>query len=289
VEQLTQLSKRKQSKKIVKRRFGALVEDKGPFSVASLPRYERVLDKMKYYRRRQLGQAEMKRLSNTFPSLDGRYFAQEMDLGGFNNIRQGFEHAVLFALVSGRTLLTIPPTAWYLLDFGPKSRQDNLERSRTEFADIFDLADLCGEAGDPSPLKCQTPSQFLKTDVGRKLASRSDVGRSAKTNPNYDDWLKLLLHGADERWPVRDAGRELLAWPSIAALKTARKLPAAMVRGGRTLVELNKQLFEAPVLHARVTSNERHLGQIAAAGAFASDDHYRLIHRFFPRPCALQA
>jgi hypothetical protein len=50
-----------------------------------------------------------------FPRHEDKYLSIEMDTGGFNNIRLGLEAMVVYAAVTGRTLVFPPATSWCVL------------------------------------------------------------------------------------------------------------------------------------------------------------------------------
>eukprot|EP00966_Prymnesium_polylepis_P295085 6814548-Prymnesium_polylepis.1 len=76
-----------------------------------MPARARVLDRMRYWHAPLVEQP---------PS--SQYLTFTPDCGGFNNIRMGFEFAVLVAFATRRTLVLPPPQPWYLIDFGPRTR-----------------------------------------------------------------------------------------------------------------------------------------------------------------------
>jgi hypothetical protein len=49
-----------------------------------------------------------------------RFLLFDLDAGGLNNIRMGWEMVAMVAQFTGRTLVLPPAKPWYLLDFGPR-------------------------------------------------------------------------------------------------------------------------------------------------------------------------
>jgi len=81
------------------------------------------------------------------PPSSGKFVTFTPDCGGFNNIRMGFEFAVLVAMVTRRTLVLPEPRPWYLIDFGPFTRmRPDAPRAggvgRSSYGDFFNLTSL---------------------------------------------------------------------------------------------------------------------------------------------------
>jgi len=82
------------------------------------------------------------------PTDPPQYVAMETDIGGFNNIRMGFEF-VVGALQGSRQTLVLPPAeGWYLLDWGPLNSMNQTDQtwlkgsSSSEYGDFWNLTDL---------------------------------------------------------------------------------------------------------------------------------------------------
>lgn len=103
-----------------------------------------------------------KKLNKENDPLKKKYVLFEPDQGGWNNIRMAAETAIVFALITGRTLVLPPAMKFYLLDKN-KNENDNstfekffdLDKLK-EFIDIISMEEfLIDVASKPNALKKQ--------------------------------------------------------------------------------------------------------------------------------------
>ena len=107
-------------------------------------------------------------LSRLFPQVQGKYVLFDVDHGGFNNIRLAFEVVVLFAIVTGRTLVLPPAMSWYLIDYGPMGKKkdkngfrlQSFEGTLSQFSDFFDIKDL------QKVVRVMTTDEFIAAERG---------------------------------------------------------------------------------------------------------------------------
>jgi hypothetical protein len=114
--------------------------------------WPKVLNRMQYWHRPLVTQP-----------FSPQYLTFDIDCGGFNNIRMGFEFAVLLAFITRRTLVLPPPTPWYLIDFGPikRMKRGTNERTTSSLDEYFNMSSLRAFV----PLI--TSSQFIQLEAAR--------------------------------------------------------------------------------------------------------------------------
>ena len=161
---------------MLRRDDAAIVEEVGVATTWYHDR-QRVLERMRYWHEPLVEQPTSQQYLTFWP-----------DCGGFNNIRMGFEFAVLLAFVTRRTLVLPTPQPWYLIDFGPLTRMKPTpgapwEGPTTSFSQFFNL----------SALRAQVPvisaSQFLLRERTQfkgafdELAPLLDTVRRQRSRP----------------------------------------------------------------------------------------------------------
>jgi len=218
----------------------------------------------------------------------GRYVTFLKDCGGFNNIRMGFEHAILIAWVTGRTLVLPSASPWYLLDFGPmkrdppnggrspgppghESEENQKVSSYTLFWDIEELKmGIPVISQDEFITKMSLPEEFL----GMKEMS-------SKYERYLQDTFTPYLY---------DAGSNMLCWPDCEEYE-ARGVDKIRV-GKRKMHALTDEMKNAQVLHiptCKTFANEfagpegktRFLSQIASEVGFGDPEKEREFKQFF--------
>ena len=71
---------------------------------------------------------------NNLPKPDkNKYLTFEIDIGGFNNIRESFEVNIICAILTGRVLVIPPAFPWHQIDYGRMTRgyercKDNIKK-----------------------------------------------------------------------------------------------------------------------------------------------------------------
>ncbi|GAB5356578.1 hypothetical protein AAMO2058_000301900 [Amorphochlora amoebiformis] len=205
-----------------------------------------------------------------------KYITFLKDCGGFNNIRMGFEYAVLMAWVTGRTLVLPPPEGWYLIDFGPIKRGGAYKRGVTKFSEFFDMEHL--RAGMP----VITAKEFYEKEKGRLDLKEGFEGDVLSTESKT--WKAYLFQkfGGQAWSPLK----RVVMDPSIATYKASNNQKPAMTVG-RTPVEFDEELKSKAVIHFPSCHGPngdqgiyRFLGQISNSVLFA-DKHRETAFKSF--------
>jgi len=179
----------------------------------------------------------------------------------------GFEHAVLLAWVTGRTLVLPPPKGWYLLDYGPITR-DKAKSGVSKYEMFFDLESL------KEGLSVIDTDDFLQS-IGESQFTGSDI--------ISNEYIKYL----ENKFPVytHNPLKFALAYPSVAEYE-AERMTDSLHLGGREIVELTDEQEAADVLHIPTCRQikgpkTRFLGQISGEVLFAKKSQEIAFKQFF--------
>jgi hypothetical protein len=253
-----------------------------------------VLEAMLYWKRKKLSKAQLNAL---FPQRPDKYISFEIDSGGFNNIRIGYEYVVLAAVITGRTLVLPPATGWYLIDWGLMGEMEDLKTHHHSFVqtghvsevhDFFDVKDMC------ELLNCITTYDFINKERARFAIPARHTAHSVKGSVNGDpkpwnDWLRTTPHTLWASWHPLN---HVLYWPSKAAVvSTSSPEMQPMFSQGRGPTEMTEEEEACDILHFPVASRDRpggklaagmpmdldyrYLGQVAGIAAFPGGEHGR--------------
>lgn len=183
-----------------------------------------------------------------------KYVTFNTDCGGFNNIRMGFEHAIVMAWTTGRTLVLPPPRPWYLIDHGPIKRE-RVTPGKTDYADFWSLQDL----------KRALPVISYDEFVGRT----GEVADFDRTVFSFEPFTSATL------------------WPSIVDVENSGRLKDLnTLLGHRQMVELNASMLHRTVLHfpaCEKPKEARFLNQVSGVVLFAERAMEVDLKRFFKR------
>lgn len=207
---------------------------------------------------------------------NGKYVTFLKDCGGFNNIRMGFEHAVLMAWVTGRTLVLPPPEGWYLIDFGPIKRGGSYSKGVTDYKEFFDMDHLM------KGMPVVTAQEFF--DLERHRLGLPDKFAGALGRENREWKVFLFQKFGGQPWsPLRT----VIMDPSINAYKNSNNYNDLLLRG-KTPREFGPDMQAKDVIHFPSCHGPngdqgiyRFLGQIANAVLFADKEREREFKRFW--------
>mmetsp|Transcript_4693 Transcript_4693/g.8826 ORF Transcript_4693/g.8826 Transcript_4693/m.8826 type:complete len:544 (+) Transcript_4693:89-1720(+) len=208
------------------------------------------------------------------PSAIGdKYILFATDCGGFNNIRMGFEHAVIMAWLTRRTLVLPPKAGWYLIDFGPFARmkpEPSADRV-TGYGEFFDIEHL------RAAVPVITTEEFRNREGLHLGLSQELMDLDLKTTEGINTWVQWLKRGED------DANRVNLPWaplsnvvyyPSIEAVEAQfpEGVPKEFVHH-RKRVEITSDIADKQLIVFPACRGEefRYLCQVNTIVAFADE------------------
>ena len=258
------------------------------------------LDRMRYWGRHG---PLVRPAPPALPAPDpAKYLTVETDAGGFNNIRQAFELSVVYAALTGRTLVFPPPAGWYLLDFGPMKRgkaRKKLRGSReephreltTDFFEIFDEADMRRVLPTTGII---TFEEFMRREGATLRMPVDDIKdrwHQSGTHVKWQQWMRgekgpHHFHGAGAALGEPQAAGQIqvmawsplgvcLVWPDAASVSQGRRSgdSAGSCPGSRRKQSYTKKYRDALVMHQpsrNSVPNWRYLGQMATIGEFST-------------------
>lgn len=124
----------------------------------------------------------------------------EPDEGGWNNQRMGLETAVMFAVLTGRTLVLPPEQEMYLLW---NAKDSSKHKNSFTFNDFFHFKSV---AEEHQGLRVLTFEQFLKETMGKLVSQKT--GKVTFPPSNRTDW-----DGNSRNWESSKKGDGRLLWP----------------------------------------------------------------------------
>jgi len=137
-----------------------------------------VQDRMRYWLQQpQIPKAGDR--SRHHEQLNGKYFLFDIDIGGLNNIRLGWEAAGIIAYETGRTLVIPPKMPFYLIDWGAPPFQPPEPDSKSQMSDFLNMHQLADGLHvvtfDEFRQQNNFPAHLSDIDVLKSLADRSDA------------------------------------------------------------------------------------------------------------------
>lgn len=213
------------------------------------------------------------RPSEKYPEKDvkestSKYVTFYKDCGGFNNIRMGFEHAILMAWFMKRTLVIHPNTPWYLIDFGPfHGKKPGDASGVSSYADWFDMDDLA--KGIPT----LETSEFVEKEQDAMGIPERFLGID-RQDKSWKRWLEGLGH--DMQWSPLDVA---ILHPTISDYQRDGPPEKQGLAGARRKVEYAGEMVDWKVVNfpscnkpGGMKDKFRFLGQVAGTVLFADQD-----------------
>jgi len=232
---------------------------------------QEVLHRLQYWKDRRV---DSRMLAEAFgyELNENRYVTCELDAGGFNNIRMGFEHAFMTAVVTGRVLVVPPALKWYLLDWGPmgdtmdghgqgRMRKFEFPKTTSHVSDFWDWKSMS------EVVPVITTEDFIRRERHRlKIPSHIDES-NMQVVPNADptrwnEWLRQKSYIVD--WvPPR-----FLVWShtNLTNPEPDHLEKELSQLEGRLRVDYKDKARKATILHLTggQGGTDRFLGQIAS-------------------------
>ncbi len=201
-----------------------------------------------------------------------RYIVFDVDQGGLNNIRLVFEYVAVLAVVTGRTLVLPPRSAWYLLNYGPMPEKH--KGGTTGFDDLFDLAAL------KKVISVIDTHEFIETaeshlQIPEIFSNQQSWAESLlETTQEWREWL--LDHCEIPAWNPHDT---VICWPDIELAEDGPHLHGDYL-ADRKPVEFSAWALSAPVIYFPSNADYRSLGPVATMLASFDDSLPTLTRRF---------
>lgn len=223
--------------------------------------YDQVLARMKYWK----GTDDLIQQPNPFD----KYLTFTVDCGGFNNIRMGFEHNVIMAWLTRRTLVLPPPAGWYLIDWGPFARDVPQNQSGvTDYSEFFNITAL------HAAVPVISTHEFIAREKDRLHVPQEfhiQTEFDFDTRNHYHDWQ--ITQNWHHAWGLLS---NILYYPDIATVEQKAPPPASHV-SNREKIEYSQAVKDQIVMYFPSCYHEkdkpegdhyRWLGQVAAIAAY---------------------
>jgi hypothetical protein len=194
----------------------------------------------------------------------GGYLTFELDPGGLNNIRMQLEYLALLAAITGRTLVLPPPEGWYLINWGPMTREGD-PGGVSHHGEFFDLAALARW------IDVVTTSEFVDREGGRLGIPRefTELARPVPGTEKTED--RAGLRRAWTAWQRKSFRTihwnpwfNVLFVPDIESVLASTRRPDDGFMDGRVPVAIDGEFIASPVVHFPCdVDGLRQLGQIS--------------------------